>query len=263
MIRKLFKLDEPLGRAGFILGSAVIFFTISILFSIFVVISPKWSFLIYLLLFLIVPLSAKRLKDLGRNRLFSLFLLMPVLFMLFIEGRDVIRPILQNFSMEYAKTVIYVIMTVSSVTNLICFFLFIYLVFSEGNIAAEKYAKKKSAMIIDRVFIWVCVFGFFAFLIGSCQYEIYQSKKAAMKVVEAVDKFQAEKGHYPEKMEELIPDYIAEIPKVEGGFIGKGLFYHLYKNDEDNSSEYCVGFIYMPIRHVTYCSKNRVWRDWD
>jgi len=253
MIRKFFKLDEPLGRAGFIIGSALVFVFIFFLDFIFKF-SVSSLFFENLYWFFIIPFSIKRLKDIGKSKnLVWIFLFQTIIFS---TSKILVSMDLSSGGYSVQDLVF----DIAVIFTLICLIFFLYLVLSAGKIAEEK----KSAMIIDRVFLWVCVFGFFAFLIGSCQYEIYQSKKTAMKVVEAVDKFQAEKGHYPEKMEELIPDYIAEIPKVKGGFISKGLFYRLYENHEMNNKDpvYCVGFMYF-VRHVYYCSDERVWGDSD
>ena len=264
-IATIFKLDEPLGRAGFL---AVYVFMI--LFFVFMekFIDPYTRFvpLIFAGVFYLVisPIAvARRLVDIGRKRTFALIILIYqlVYYSVFILYGIKRRYGLSDFGIDDPVFILLLVLTFLG-TGL--FFYFLGLFFAEGKLAKENYKKRNYLKFWVNILRFLVVIGFFGYLIGGCQYEKYADKKAAITIITAVDQFELENGRYPACLEELVPNYMDKIPKTKKISLGATDFwYSLYDDDDDKEPRYCVGFIYIPVRHYSYCSDKREWIDWD
>lgn len=256
MLRKLFKLDEPLGCNRFIVYLFIFVFFTKVVFSISKhYLESADRFLPVLLIFLII-IVARRLKDIEANQLFAGLPLIPLFFWLFTTGDVVLIPF-----------------PYFSYLNVIVYALFLGIIFMIGflgwkdGISNNVFSKKRKGRMRKNTFIiTVCFLSVISSAIGMIivtEYQLYSSRKVAMKIVEALDKFEAEKGYYPEKLEELVPNYIDEIPNNKGRFFVSEDFSYNAKNKVEGvkNSSYCL-FIYSKILYVDiFCSSKRVWRN--
>jgi hypothetical protein len=47
--------------------------------------------------------------------------------------------------------------------------------------------------------------------------EIQEGQEVGNRIIEAIDKYYEEKGQYPDILDDLIPDYLSEIPHTPSG----------------------------------------------
>lgn len=263
-VTKIFKLDEPLGRAGFL---AVYVFMI--LFFVFMAkfIDPYNRFvpLIFAGVFYLVvsPIAvARRLVDIGRKRTFALIILIYqlVYYSVFILYGIKRKSGLSDLGVDDP---IFILLLVLTFLGTGLFFYFLSLFLAEGNLAKKNYKKRDYLKFWVNILRVSVVLGFFGYVIGSCQYEKYVDKKAAMTIVAAVDQFELENEKYPVCLDELVPNYMDKIPKTKKISFGVTDFWYDLYDDDGKEPRYCVGFIYMPVRHLSYCSDKREWIDWD
>jgi len=251
-ITKLFKLDEPLGRAGFVVASIIV----GGLFYILDELTSLNFFELIIILSLITPFAVRRLKDLEMNISFALIFFFP-----FVIGSFVL--IRNNFSdIEIIDGIARILIVFWSFSNIFSFLFFIYFVLKEGQIAEVAYKTSKLKKARDTIITISLIVVFFGYFIGGCQYKKYLNQKAALTIVAAVDQFELENGRFPFCLDELVPNYMDKIPKADRSFGGTDFWYDLY-DDDGKEPRYCVGFIYMPVRHLSYCSNKREWIDWD
>lgn len=64
---------------------------------------------------------------------------------------------------------------------------------------------------------WVIPFaivGGLVFLWNSCSFFNYESREDAERIAAAVEAFNRDHAHYPARLEELVPKYLAEVPQA-------------------------------------------------
>lgn len=79
-----------------------------------------------------------------------------------------------------------------------------------------------------------------ALLVASCAdslsaAEIQEQKAAARQLIDALDEYRSDIGHYPEALTDLSPDYIAVVPSPP---LDEAYGYRLERSDQ----EYWLGF---------------------
>ncbi len=62
------------------------------------------------------------------------------------------------------------------------------------------------------------------------------------KIVQALKAYHRKSGHYPEKLEELVPEYLKKIPLSEEGD-GESFIYYKIPEDDQKKDKYYYGFL--------------------
>ena len=85
---------------------------------------------------------------------------------------------------------------------------------------------------------------------------VESSKARGDKIIEQFERFRGKNGRYPESLDELVPHYMAEIPRPAEG---EGFFY----TPKENGYEIRFGFWFARPGDLypsgTYSSKNKEW----
>lgn len=256
MIRKIFKLDEPLSCSRF----TVYLFMIIVLAQIIFFVSKHYfenaDRLSLILLMVLIVFSARRLKDIEANQLFAGLPLVPLFFWIFTSVDVVLIPF-PYFS--YITVLVYALFFgIFPMIGFLCW---------KDGISNNVFSKKrKGIMRKNTLIITIYILTVVSIATGAIfvtEYQLYSSRKVAMKIVAAVDKFETEKGYYPEKLEELVPNYIDKIPNNHGRFLVSEDFFYNAKNKVEGVKKpfYCL-FIDSKILYVDiFCSSKRVWRN--
>jgi hypothetical protein len=84
---------------------------------------------------------------------------------------------------------------------------------------------------------------------------VYQSMQIGDRIVEALNLYRAETGHYPVSLEMLVPKYLDEIPAPVWGE-------QLWRYDEDGDS-FFLGVRPEPLAWFPYLSYSSREREWD
>lgn len=253
MIRKLFKLDEPLGRAGFSIVAVVLFLGNIFLIILLANLIHYASLSLILAVFsLITPFAARRLKDINANEHFAGLFLLPVLSALFFMfGMNENHHIFEPFIFYYTTAFYGVIPVVLAV-------FFLVLVFMKGKKPDPGFEQNSRFIRKNTLIIFLLISGTLFIISGVYQLEIYLGKENAMQIVRAVDKYKIEKGSYPAKIKDLVPDYMNEIPET-GGFL---FILSFFDYDKDCKEQwYCISFFTLTGKIPKYCSNNRVWKE--
>lgn len=253
MLKKLFKLDEPLGRAGFTIVAVVLFFVSIFLFILLANLTRYASLLLILAVFsLITPFAARRLKDINANQHFAGLFLLPVLSVLFFifvmnENRHIFEPFI-----FYYTTAFFIIIPVVLAVFLL------FLAIRKGNKSEIGFEKNSRFIRKNALIIFLLISGTLFIISGVYQLEIYLGKENAMQVVRAVDKYKIEKRSYPAKIKDLVPDYMNEAPET-GGFL---FILDSFDYDKDCKEQwYCISFFTLTGKIPKYCSQDRVWKE--
>ncbi len=255
-IRKLFKLDEPLGRAGFAIVAFVLFFVSIFLFLLLANLTRYASFLFIMAIFsLITPFAARRLKDINANEHFAGLFLLPVLSALFFMfGMNENRHIFEPFIFYYTTAFYGVIPVVLAV-------FFLVLVFMKGKKPDTGFEQNPQFVRKHTLIIFLLISGTLFIISGVYQLEIYLGKENAMQVMRAVDKYKIEKGSYPAKIKDLVPDYMNEVPKTDGFLFVLNSFDYYKSAKVCEEQWYCISFTSLTGKFFRYCSDNRVWKE--
>ena len=251
IITKIFKLDEPLGRSGFHGLLFIVFIIIKASFYI----AEKNNYIIessiypYMFFVMITPFAVRRLKDINANEFLAGLFILPSIFQMifyFIIPLN-ITTIFDSYERYMA---IFVIFYPAAVL-----ILFFYLLLVKGSKATEQKPRfiRKHTLIIFIIFLiyTVTVFSFY-------QHQVYHAEKKAVLIVEALDKFKSEEGYYPEKIEEIVPRFLNEMPKSEGYFITTSYVYRCCEKYQ-KESKFCIKFYTLLGTAPEYCSDNREW----
>jgi len=76
------------------------------------------------------------------------------------------------------------------------------------------------------------------------------------KIVAAIEQYNKKNGVYPEKLEQLTPDFIEKVPK--NWTMHRTWFYDLY-----TENDYRLTFIPYAFLKCSYYPKEKTWRCWD
>lgn len=122
------------------------------------------------------------------------------------------------------------------------FYLFPVSLFSIRNKPKLKYFGYK---VIIYTLLVVASFAFHA-------YDISIAEARAQRLIAAVDHYYQDKGAYPDTLQNLVPAYLPEIPRVR---IGPGKFYYLGAPDDPH----LMYADYPPFGRTSWSFTNRKW----
>ncbi len=71
------------------------------------------------------------------------------------------------------------------------------------------------------------------------KHKVAESQAIADPIIHALSDFRIENDAFPERLEELVPDYLKELPRPSVGFLNKqSFFYSRYENED----QFFIGF---------------------
>jgi amino acid transporter len=103
--------------------------------------------------------------------------------------------------------------------------------------------------------IFVIISSFIA-TIGIIRWQTVQSKMQGDKIVNALNNYHSTKNNYPVSLEEMIPQFLINVPYT---YIGYGNVKFNYKLKEDNSS-YILFFPNAAVFHTYYDTQLKEWK---
>lgn len=90
--------------------------------------------------------------------------------------------------------------------------------------------------------------------IGFHNFDVYLGKKRGETVIAAIEKYHDDKGSYPGNLQNLVPEYLAEIPKPR---IAPGIFYYQGAPDDPH----LMFTSYAPFGRLSWSFKDRKWTE--
>jgi len=208
----------------------------------------------------LIVFIARRLKDIEANQLFAGLPLIPLFFWVFLK----IERIHDTYLLSGSFLIYPSMIVIAIIPSFLLMFLF--LLFRKG-ISDNVFSKKRKGMMRQNtLIITVCFLSVISIPIGiiiATEYQLYSSRKVAMRIVEALDKFETEKGYYPEKLEELVPNYIDKIPNNKGRlFVSEDFSYNLINKGKcENKPFYWIIIHSEILTYNTFSSSKRVWTE--
>jgi len=255
-ITKLFKLDEPLGRRDFSKIAFLIFLLwVNMIYIEKYFFNKSSPWVLFVFTAFITPFAVRRLKDINANEfLAGLFILQMIFFEIFLYrfafcGGDLFYPF-ARFS------VLFIIFFPA-----IVLILFLSLVLIKGQKVDDLKAKRPKIIRKNTLIINMIILSYILVVFGVYQYEVYSTKKNAMIIVEALDKFKVEKGYYPKKIKKISPRFVEEIPETEGIFFTRGSFEYWGSGNCGGEHEFWIRFMILTGSFPIYSSDKRVWTE--
>ena len=108
----------------------------------------------------------------------------------------------------------------------------------------------------EHFFAWLLLLLFVGFISGEALDAFLErgNARAGDQLVEAIEKFQAAHRHYPEKLDDLAPEFIDAIPFLKKGFENTRFS---YRSREDG---FTLGYPRPGMMFYGYDSKKKQWR---
>ncbi len=88
-------------------------------------------------------------------------------------------------------------------------------------------------------------------------HQVSASKETAKPIIEAVENFHANHNSYPQTMDQLVPDYLRDIPRTKMGFGNKEYGFKNYNNQVE-----LIFRSYLSLGH-SYDFKEKSWHVFD
>ena len=95
-------------------------------------------------------------------------------------------------------------------------------------------------------------------ILGIFKLNSHLGEKNAQRIIKAVNTYYADKGHYPEKLDQLIPIYLESIPRCAYRMTASE-----YRYFSDPGDPFLVWAVVPPFGRRIYHFKNAEWRTLD
>jgi len=260
LITKLFKLDEPLGSKRFSIYFIILIVLINLLYLVSEYYYEPADRITIFFLFPFIILVARRLKDIEANQLFAGLFLIPLICWLIVAVDQI-----YNFQlMTYYNIDHIFLITLTAIAGFAPFFIF--LLYKKGTTENVFSKKRKGIMRKNTLIITIGILFFFSIPVGVIfvtEYQLNSSRKDAIKIVVAVDKFKEDNGLYPEKLEELVPKYIDKIPNNKGRFfVSEEFSYNVFNGGKCARKPFYWIIINSKLfKYDMFSSEERVWTE--
>jgi hypothetical protein len=99
----------------------------------------------------------------------------------------------------------------------------------------------------------------------SCTVMPQARRKAAQPVIDALAAYRAERGVYPDKLDELVPKYLAKLPAEFGDDLPRPgvIDYRRHRGSARHPESYGMVFFVFMLTRCSYDPETRSWRTWD